>query len=53
MKHILEELVDLEYDVKDTLQRLTERIDYISVMVYNQQQKELKKKKLKQANHKA
>jgi len=29
MKHIIEELVDLEYDVKDTLQRLLDRIQYI------------------------
>ena len=30
MKHIIEELVDLEYDVKDTLQRLEDRIKYIT-----------------------
>tara|TARA_R100000353_G_scaffold103667_1_gene74950 strand:- start:400 stop:573 length:174 start_codon:yes stop_codon:yes gene_type:complete len=30
MKHILEELTDLEYDVRDTLSRLIERIEYIN-----------------------
>ncbi len=30
MKHILEELTDLEYDVRDTLSRLIDRIEYIN-----------------------
>ena len=30
MKHIIEELVDLEYDVLDTLTRLINRINYIT-----------------------
>ena len=29
MKHIIEELVDLEYDIKDTHDRLLDRIKYI------------------------
>ena len=29
MKHILEELVDLEYDIKDTSKKLLDRIEYI------------------------
>jgi hypothetical protein len=30
MKHIIEELVDLEHDVLDTLTRLINRINYIT-----------------------
>tara|TARA_A100000171_G_C2022529_1_gene91802 strand:- start:32 stop:217 length:186 start_codon:yes stop_codon:yes gene_type:complete len=30
VQHIIEELVDLEYDVVDTLARLTNRINYIT-----------------------
>ena len=30
MKHIIEELIDLEYDVLDTLTRLIKRINYIT-----------------------
>ena len=30
MKHLIEELVDLEYDVLDTLTRLINRINYIT-----------------------
>ena len=30
MKHIIKELVDLEYDVLDTLTRLINRIHYIT-----------------------
>ena len=44
MKHIIEELVDLEYDVKDTLQRLEDRIKYIT--------KELNKIKQRSNNEK-
>lgn len=42
MKHIIEELVDLEYDVLDTLTRLINRINYIT--------KEVKKLKEEQKN---
>jgi hypothetical protein len=44
MKHIIEELVDLEYDVKDTLQRLEDRIKYIT--------EELNKIKQRRSNEK-
>ena len=42
MKHIIEELVDLEYDVNDTLQRLKDRIKYITEELNKIKQKEEK-----------
>tara|TARA_B100001939_G_scaffold337093_1_gene340946 strand:- start:175 stop:318 length:144 start_codon:yes stop_codon:yes gene_type:complete len=40
MKHIIEELVDLEYDVLDTLTRLINRINYITEELNKIKQKE-------------
>ncbi len=42
MKHIIEELVDLEHDVLDTLTRLINRINYITEELNKIKKKERK-----------
>ena len=39
MKQLLEELVDLEYDIRDTLTRLIDRVNYLSEQLKKETEK--------------
>ena len=39
MKQLLEDLVDLEYDIRDTLTRLIDRVNYLSEQLKKETEK--------------